>query len=284
MTIQSQYVVNRFRGVSKFRPVGAWCVGFCVLFATAFGGCGTQPAGPSPLVPEVAVESQLALPEGALRMAAVGDSLTEGEGDEMGLGGYTGRLLARVQETRPGSTMLNLGHSGWTSDQLINGAFGTPSELDAAIAEDPDIVFVWIGNNDLWQNYSMGPIGPDNEQVVFDLYAKNIETIISELTASGARVIVGLNDDQSKRPVSVKQLMFPDMDKRALAQMSAMVGRFNEATRAAAKKHNATVVDFFDTVLFEAGATMSADDVHPNATGYEIISGMWFKAIQSELK
>ena len=74
----------------------------------------------------------LPLPAGAVTIVALGDSLTEGAEDNAELGGYPGRLIGMVQAVRPDSTMANFGHSGWSSDALINGDQGLLSELDQA--------------------------------------------------------------------------------------------------------------------------------------------------------
>ena len=42
-------------------------------------------------------------PAGALRVASLGDSLTLGDGDDSGLGGYPSRLQALVEAAHPGS-------------------------------------------------------------------------------------------------------------------------------------------------------------------------------------
>lgn len=310
MAIQSSVFVTRPHGKMRSFSTNAR-IGLCLLFALSFGACtevveipqlpgdtgqtempsdsnggqNTPPRTPDPKDPGNPDEPDepSKLPDGALKIVTVGDSLTEGVGDDSGVG-YPGRLLDRVLAVRPGSTGVNFGLSGWTSEQLINGAYGTPSQLDGAIAEKPDIACVWIGNNDLWELYSGGPVSAEMEEANLAVYTQNIGRILRRLTETGAKVYVGLNDDQSKRPVSVKQQYFPDMNAAARAQMSAQVDRYNDATRAAAKMYGATVCDFFNTTIFTAPATLSNDDVHPNAAGYEDIAEIWFEAIEPELE
>jgi lysophospholipase L1-like esterase len=51
------------------------------------------------------------LPPGALTIATLGDSLTEGTGDDSGGGGYPGRLQRLLEPLRPGTRIVNVGHS-----------------------------------------------------------------------------------------------------------------------------------------------------------------------------
>lgn len=247
-----------------------------------------QVAAPDGGVPTIPTSSGAAAPlsSGSQRIVTVGDSLTEGDGDEGG-GGFPARVLVQVQQSRPESTLLNLGRSGWSSEQLINGAYGNPNQLDAAVAAQPTIACVWIGSNDLWFLYAYGGgAGVDDELESADLaaYTANIDTILGKLTATGARVYVALLDDQSKRPVSVKGVVFPTMTAVELAEMSAQVVRYNNAIIAAAQRYNATVVDFYHTTIFVTPATLADDDVHPNPAGYDQIASMWFAAIEPALR
>ncbi|TWT45919.1 GDSL-like Lipase/Acylhydrolase [Phycisphaerae bacterium RAS1] len=226
------------------------------------------------------------LPSGSLRVVTVGDSLTEGIGDADGRG-YPGRLLEQIEPLRPGSSVLNLGRSGWTSGELINGTDTEPSQLDRAVAADADIACVWIGSNDLWRLYEYGPpAGTTAAGEAADLaaYTQNIETIVSRLTAAGARVYIALSDDQAKRAVSQDRATLPNTTPEEFEQMSAQVLRYNDAMRTVAQKYNATLIDFFSTTIFTDIATMDFDGIHPNAAGYDVVAGLWFAAIEPALE
>ncbi len=250
------------------------------------------PVEPSPVVeasattpPVASVES---IPPGPLTMIMLGDSLTQGDGDETGRG-YPGRLLDMVNAIRPGSTVVNLGQSGWSSDALINGDQGLPSQLDraveqAALASGPVAAFVWIGSNDMWYLYEYGEGSDDADAQDVERFANNIETIISRLRDAGAMVFIALLDDQSKRPVAVKGEAFPSTTPDELARMSQIVVRFNTVIGNTAVKRGAITVDFYNTTLFTDPATLYDDGNHPNPTGYDQIAQLWFASLEPLLK
>jgi lysophospholipase L1-like esterase len=43
-------------------------------------------------------------------------------------------------------------------------------------------------------------------------------------------------------------------------------------------------VDFYDTTIFTAAATLSGDGNHPNSAGYDRVARIWFAALEPRLK
>ena len=232
-----------------------------------------------------------AIPVGALSIVSLGDSLTRGDGDDSGIGGYPPRLKILVDALRPGSQMLNLGRSGWAAIDLINGINGERPQLDEALADHPQLVTIWIGSNDLWYLYEYGPdpMTAEAEQTDLQAYESNIDIILSRLTQSGAKVLIALLDDQSKRPVVVNppnpaEPAFTAISADDLARMSAHVKTYNEIIRRKAAQYGAETVDFYNTDIFTNPATLYDDGNHPNTAGYEKITQIWFAALSPYLK
>jgi lysophospholipase L1-like esterase len=233
-----------------------------------------------------------ALPEGQVIMIAIGDSLTQGDGDETGRG-YPGRILEMVNAIRPGSSITNFGQSGWSSDALINGDQGLPGQVNRAIAEVQaasqqnlsSVVFVWIGSNDLWYLYEYGgDVNDDAEAQDLQRFTSNLDVILAGLRQSGAQVIIALLDDQSKRPVALNGEAFTSITADELDRMSVQVQRYNEAISQKAEKYGALTVDFYSTDIFTNRATLYDDGNHPNQAGYDLISQKWFEALSLILK
>jgi lysophospholipase L1-like esterase len=252
------------------------------------------PSTATPIPPSVATEPldssptsvpAVSLPDGALTVVTLGDSLTQGDGDDLGLG-YPGRLQTALETERSGTKVLNFGKSGWASQDLINGLNGEPSQLTQALDARPNLALVWIGSNDLWYLYEYGPspMTAEAEQADLAAYEANIDTILSKLTGSGAVVFIALLDDQSKRPVVAAppnpgEPAFTAIDAADLALMSAHVEQYNEIIRRKAAQYNAIAVDFYNTDIFINPTTLYGDGNHPNQAGYDQIAEIWRQAI-----
>jgi len=249
------------------------------------------PSLPTPTQPFVFLPAS-PLPAGPISIIAIGDSLTQGDGDDTGRG-YPGRVLEMITSIRPGSSLTNFGQSGWSSDALINGDQGLPSQLTRAKAEVKaatdqgrgSVVFVWIGSNDLWYLYEYGwGLDAVAESADLQRFSANLDTILSELRIAGAQVIIALLDDQSKRPVAIRGEAFTSITKDELGQMSVQVQHYNEVISQKAEQYGALTVDFYSTDIFTNPATLYDDGNHPNQAGYDIIAQMWFEVLSSILK
>lgn len=254
-----------------------------------------QPTVPPPTItpiPTVGFLPPAALPAGPVTLVALGDSLTQGDGDDTGRG-YTVRLLDMVNEVRPGSSLTNFGQSGWSSDALINGDQGFSGQLGRAVGElegtivqgRAAVVLVWIGSNDLWYLYEYGGEGSDEGDAQDAArFASNMDKILGDLRSTGAQVIIALLDDQSKRPVAIKGEAFTSITADELNRMSVQVTRYNAIITEKAAKYGALTVDFYSTDIFTNPATLYDDGNHPNSAGYDIVTQKWFDTLSIIMK
>lgn len=228
-------------------------------------------ASPSPTPSTPPTTSAGHLPSGALTFYALGDSLTEGDQDETGMGGYPPRLQNKIEEVRPGSRVISIGVSGNDSGNLVD------NQLNTAVSARPDGALVLIGSNNMWQD--CWNEGNDTSAGTISNYSNNMETIMSRLHNAGIKIFVGLVDNQSRRTGAAG--VCPSAEGRA--RMSRIATAFNDVIRTKATTYDATVVDFYNINIFYSASTLSDDGNHPNAAGYEAMARLWFNAINAQL-
>jgi len=247
-----------------------------------------SPAGTIPPLPSTTPQ-----PTGAALLVAIGDSLTEGQGDDRGDGGgFPARLRIYLDGVRPGSTVLNLGRSGWTSGDVIDGVNGEAGQLAQAVAalnahSGAKVATLWIGSNDLWYLYDArpDPMTDAREQENLLDYTAHLRTIVAQLHATGAVVLLGLLDDQAQRPVVANppnpaEPAFPDISPDDLVRMSQQVLRYNDLLRKLATENDrVAIVDFHATIIFTDPTTLADDGNHPNSAGYDAIAALWQAAL-----
>jgi lysophospholipase L1-like esterase len=226
----------------------------------------------------------------SVTLVTLGDSLTEGDGDDGIGGGYPVRLLSMLQALCPGSTLNNVGISGDTSDDLINKQLESALNLlNAAPAGNLKIALIWIGSNDLFglYNYVCDEEYGNNysacEGATFGHYSDNISSILTSLKATGSQIYIALLDDQSRRPVMTDPVLrvdsFPLITDVDVSRMSTQVSIYNDEIARLSSANGATTVDFFNSTIFENWATLSDDGNHPNGAGYDAIATIWYQAI-----
>jgi len=180
-----------------------------------------------------------------------------GASDAVGVGandpateGWVPRFCARLG---PGVQIVNLGVSGSTLAQALD------EQLGPAIDAQPDVVTVWLAVNDL------------NARVPVERYAADLDTLLTQLEPTHARVLVG---------------NVPDLGKLAAyrgadpAPLQAEVNRWNVAIAAAAARHGATLVDLFVTwqEVADHPEYLSQDGFHPSSEGYQRLADVFAQA------
>lgn len=225
-----------------------------------------------------------------ITLVTLGDSLTAGDGDSTGNGGYPSRLLSLLTSDYPDSTLSNLAISGDTTRDLINKQLDTAvAQLNAAPAGALKMALVWIGSNDLFGLYASDvcidyyPDLDTCESVEAGDRRDNINTILERLSATGAQVYIALLDDQTRRSViadpSLRMDTFPGITDAEVPRMAAQIIHYNDQVKTLAAAHGATTVDFYTTTLFETPATLAGDGNHPNSSGYDAIARIWYQAV-----
>lgn len=162
-----------------------------------------------------------------------GDSLTYGTGARQGME-YPTQLSRLI-----GRPVINAGIPGDTTASALR-------RLDGIIEQDPGIVLITLGGNDLKN-------GVDKE-IAFN----NLERIITRLQDNGALVIIGGVD-------------------------IPLFGRgFGEGYEVLARETGAVLIPNIFSGIFGRSSLMS-DQIHPNTEGYTIMTEYFHDALQPYL-
>ncbi|HEX9060521.1 MAG TPA: GDSL-type esterase/lipase family protein, partial [Clostridia bacterium] len=190
----------------------------------------------------------------------VGDSCTAGMGDP-DMGSYRAELynlltkdglsIDYVGSQKGGPSTLpdkdNEGHSGWTIPQISSNINSWLSTYN------PDVVFLWIGGNDILQTGAMNPTGLSNliDQILTQ--KPNVKLFVS---------------DYYPWPESVKQYN------------AAIPGVIQQKVNAGKDVHFVKLSD----IDFVQSVDLSSDGLHLNPGGYKKIAALWYKNTISILK
>jgi acyl-CoA thioesterase-1 len=180
-----------------------------------------------------------------------------GASDAVGVGardpetdGWVPRLGAKFG---PKVRVVNLGVSGSTLAQALD------EQLGPAVDAQPDIVTVWLAVNDL------------NARVPLEQYAIDLDTLLTRLSETHARVLVGNVPDLGRLA------SYRGVDPSAL---QAEVDRWNQVIADTTARHGATLVDLFSTwrEVAEHPEYLSADGFHPSSEGYQALADVFGQA------
>jgi len=162
-----------------------------------------------------------------------GDSLTYGTGAEEGMD-YPSQLSRMI-----GEPVLNLGVPGDTNASALK-------RIDEVIEQDPRIVLVTLGGNDLRKGISK------------DDAFKNLEIIVLQIQGRGAMVVIGGID-------------IPFLGKG-----------FDDAYESLAEKTGSVLVPNVLKGIWGKKFLMS-DQIHPNSKGYTIMAEYFYDAVEPYL-
>ncbi|WP_409298404.1 SGNH/GDSL hydrolase family protein [Peribacillus sp. SCS-26] len=195
-----------------------------------------------------------------ISVAAIGDSLTRGIGDESGKG-YIGYLTDEMKEkTKKKVVVQNLGISGQRSNQLL--AQIKTKSIKERLAE-ADYVLITIGGNDLFQGgQTLADFNQEKIKEIQQKYIQNIKAIFSGIRKENPEAVIFLAGLYNP---------FSEMDNGK--ETSAVVREWNFSTAETAAGFNKTVfVPTFDLFELQVNDLLYTDRFHPNTKGYRLIA------------
>lgn len=175
---------------------------------------------------------------------AIGDSFTEGVGDEGPDGNYVGwadRLAMALAARDPGFSYANLAVRGKLLREIID------EQVPVVERVKPDLVTLCAGGNDL--------IVPGSD---VDELADQFEGAVATLRGAGCDVVVFTGPDPRKQPV--------------VRRVRGKVAIYNAHLRAIADRHGAMIVDLWAMPVLVDLRSWSDDRLHFSTEGHRRIA------------
>ena len=206
-------------------------------------------------------------------LVGIGDSLTQGVGDERKMGGYLGRLATEMESFHGVSEidLWNEAKRGRRSDQLLKQI--QSGEINESLRK-ADVIVMTIGGNDIMRIvkqdlFKLRVDAFQNELLVFAKRYGEILIEIRKLNPDAPLIILGLYN-----PFSIVTDQANEFDQ-ILANWN------NTINNVAYSDFNACFVPVND--LFNSNSTMvyHTDFFHPNSKGYEQMTDRVLESLKS---
>ncbi|WP_339226441.1 SGNH/GDSL hydrolase family protein [Oceanobacillus sp. FSL K6-2867] len=196
------------------------------------------------------------------KIVAIGDSLTQGVGDETEQGGYIGILERTINDGLQTVEIDNFGKRGNRTDQLLKRL--EKQEIRDAIA-DSDLVLITIGANDIMKiaRENIMHLVIDDFVAEMEDYETRIRQIFDKITALNPDThiyLVGFYNPFKKYFKDIKEL-------------DLIVGKWNTASSSIASEYeNITFIPTEDLFKVTNTNLFAEDNFHPNYEGYYLIA------------
>ena len=196
------------------------------------------------------------------KMVSIGDSLTQGVGDETESGGYVGILNHTFEDNQMNISIENFGKRGNRTDQLLKRLEN--EEISSAI-QDADIVLITIGANDIMKvvrsHYTNLHIEPFQEEKI--RYVERLTAIfhkINELNPDTQIFLIGFYNPFER--------YFGDIE-----QLDMILDDWNQASEAVTEEfENVYYVPTEDLFSNSTINLLADDNFHPNTSGYKLMA------------
>lgn len=205
------------------------------------------------------VEGVIKLFQKDLHAVAIGDSLTQGVGDETENGGYVGILTNTFKENNLNISIENYGKRGNRTDQLLKRL--EKKEIEASI-QQADIVLITIGANDI-----MKIVKNNIMDLQLNFFEQEKKEYIERLTAIFHRI----NEINPDTKIYLIGFYNPfDRYFGDIEEFQMIVNDWNESSETVTEQfENVNYIPISDIFSDSDVNLLSEDHFHPNTSGYE---------------
>ncbi len=260
-----------------WRIVGTISLLATLLFLAGFGYAVNDMLFPkiSPFAPARTTDDSAAhRPKDGYRIVALGDSLTQGTGDDAGEG-YVKKTvkLLRDKTGMPVTLVNNLGVGGLRADQLADTLTDNSSYADAI--RQANLILLTIGGNDLFRSAQGALHTPQGIQTEL------ADEFISEGLGRLDRILTQLHAINPDARIIYAGLYNPFYGVPELRAGSETVQAWNAgAYRLLSRYPSATLVPTYDLFEQTIESHLSGDRFHPNGAGYAAIAQRIVQSIE----
>lgn len=199
-----------------------------------------------------------------VRLVGLGDSLTEGIGDEKDEGGYFGRVVKRLENSEDVAAVeaSNFGKSGHRSEQLLE-RLEKEEKMNQAL-HDAHFITMTIGGNNVLRivrehifALQVEPFQKERMQYEQDLHA-----IFQHIRSQ--------NEDATIFIGSIYNPMQMVTEERG--DFTTIIDEWNDTIRTVGKQYGAIYVSLENLGVKDPVAYHDTDYFHPNSEGYDEIA------------
>lgn len=197
-----------------------------------------------------------------LRIAALGDSLTQGVGDESNQQGYVGVLDRKLQNHDIRAQIDNFGRRGSRTDHLLESLEEDNDKRRAV--ERSDIVLITIGGNDIMRivRENVLNLNVDLFETERIAYTERLYDIFDLITA--------YNPDASIYLIGIFNPFYGYFEE--VEALEDIVTTWTMESREVIESYpNGTFIPVHDLFLLEDINLLADDNFHPNETGYQLM-------------
>ncbi|MCC3380992.1 GDSL-type esterase/lipase family protein [Paenibacillus farraposensis] len=258
-----------------WRSVGSVSIAATLLLLFGFVAAVRSIMAPEPMVSTQPIntgssqtQSAPAAPTqtGEFRVAAIGDSLAKGTGDDSG-SGFVRRAvdLLNEQEGHQARLINNLGINGLTTQGLL-------TKLDepgvAYVLKKANVIIVSIGGNDLFQGAQAAETGKEPPTL------SDLRKALPDASKRLQKVLTKVGKINPKAKIIYVGLYNPFSDLHGVKiPGNLIVTEWNLAAMAVTNQNsNMTLVPTFDLFQQNLPVYLSSDHFHPNGQGYQAIA------------
>lgn len=196
-------------------------------------------------------------------VVAIGDSLTQGVGDETDNGGYVGIIDELVNENKQVATFENFGKRGNRSDQMLERM--EYPDIDDAL-KDADIILITIGANDIMK------IVREN---ITNLQIEEFKDEREHYEDRLRDIFDGMVDRNDHADIYLIGFYNPFKQLIHVRELDTIVDEWNKTGEDLSEAYDQVeyipTKDLFDEVD-EDEELLSDDNFHPNLEGYQLMA------------